>query len=79
MVFFQLTAKDGAVEEEKVKGVDRLYTQLSEHWGAHGPIGYFEAVLDPDSFGQTIQNMFAVSFLIRVCRPHTPTRQPDTL
>ena len=30
------------------------------------PICYFEFITDPDSFGRTIENMFYVSFLIKV-------------
>ena len=30
------------------------------------PICYFEFIMDPDSFGHTIENMFYVSFLVKV-------------
>jgi len=42
------------------KILENIYKQ-----GGKKPVGYFEFVIDPESFGNTVENMFHVSFLVK--------------
>ena len=42
------------------KLLESLYRQQGKR-----PVNYFEFVIDPESFGNTVENMFHVSFLVK--------------
>jgi hypothetical protein len=48
-------------ENETTKNVRIIYDILGENQ----PINFFRFIINPDSFGQTIENLFYLSFLIR--------------
>ena len=64
--------KDFSAElgEQTIKHIMHIKRCLVKHYKAanYSPIDYFEFVIDPDSFAKTVENMFHVSFLIKVSR-----------
>ncbi|XP_033756079.1 non-structural maintenance of chromosomes element 4 homolog A-like [Pecten maximus] len=58
---------EGGKNEGTTQEVERLFGLLKKFYRDtnNQPICYFEFVLNPDSFGQTVENMFHASFLIR--------------
>ncbi|KAF2456311.1 Nse4 C-terminal-domain-containing protein [Lineolata rhizophorae] len=55
--------EDDMTEEQEKELLRRYRVQSTD--GESGLVGFFDFVINPKSFGQTIENMFAVSFLIR--------------
>ncbi|XP_069139150.1 non-structural maintenance of chromosomes element 4 homolog A-like [Argopecten irradians] len=53
--------------EDTTQEVERLFGLLKKFYrdNDNQPICYFEFVLNPDSFGQTVENIFYASFLVR--------------
>ncbi|KAL8600518.1 hypothetical protein ACOMHN_005012 [Nucella lapillus] len=60
---FNETSKNEATTKE----VESVLQTLWHHYERNGrsPICYFEFVMNPDSFGQSVENIFYVSFLAR--------------
>jgi len=59
---------EAAVNEEYIDGMTQAELKaLMDKHGMHesGGVDFFKFVVNPSSFGQTIENMFYVSFLIR--------------
>ncbi|OAD81416.1 hypothetical protein PHYBLDRAFT_104504 [Phycomyces blakesleeanus NRRL 1555(-)] len=58
----QLKEDDVAQKEnETSNNVNQIYRLLDEQ----GPTNFFEFIVNPESFSQSVENMFYVSFLIR--------------
>ena len=45
-----------------------MVRMVAELLRKHSPINYFEFIINPTSFGQTIENMFYLAFSIRDAR-----------
>jgi len=53
-------------EEATTREVERIYEILKRHTDdGSKPIGFFEFVINPDSFGKTVENLFHLSFLVK--------------
>jgi len=55
---------DGQMTDKLVTSTKRI---LEQHYKQNGkkPVNYFRFVIDPHSFGNTVENMFHVSFLVK--------------
>merc|ERR1719481_306993 len=55
---------------DKLVNSTRKILETVYRQGGKKPVNYFQFVIDPESFGNTVENMFHVSFLVkqRVCR-----------
>ncbi|XP_013399421.1 non-structural maintenance of chromosomes element 4 homolog A-like [Lingula anatina] len=53
--------------EQTTEEVERIHRLLMNYWrnNKKKPVDYFEFVLNPGSYGHTIENMFHVAFLVR--------------
>ena len=63
--FIQLPRQHVDNNVNSILSVKLLFTERMPHISGR-PICYFEFITDPDSFGHTIENMFYVSFLVKV-------------
>merc|ERR1719447_1954140 len=52
-------------ERDKIVNSTRKILENIYKQGGKKPVGYFEFVIDPESFGNTVENMFHVSFLVK--------------
>jgi len=62
-----IVEKSQTTEAKTDKYVKLTLRCLEDHYkkNAKTPICYFKFVIDPDSFGKTVENMFHVSFLVK--------------
>jgi hypothetical protein len=61
-------------DNETSNNVNAIYLELTKH----EPINYFKFITNPESFSQTVENIFYVSFLVRnaVAQIDTSSGQP---
>ena len=52
-------------EESTTKDVQHIFKHISRSCRDRGRVGYFQYLVDPDSFSHTVENMFHFSFLIK--------------
>ncbi len=45
---------------------DRVMEDMFDVIAAHTPVGWLELVMNHNSFSQTVENIFTLSFLVRV-------------
>ena len=60
-------ANENSVDSKTEKMVTDAWTHLKQAYKANDKeaVNYFKFVIDPDSFGNTLENVFYVSFLVR--------------
>lgn len=52
-------------EESTTKDVQHILIHAVKACRAKGRVGYFQFLVDPKSFGRTVENMFHFAFLIK--------------
>lgn len=52
-------------EESTTKDVQHIFKHIARACRERGRVGYFQYLVDPDSFSHTVENMFHFSFLIK--------------
>ena len=53
-------------ENQTEQMVSHVYRSLIKCWKVDKkPVNFFQFIIDPDSFGQSIENLFHVSFLVK--------------
>lgn len=52
-------------EESTTKDVQHVFNHVAKACRVRGRVGYFEFLVDPQSFARTVENMFHFSFLIK--------------
>uniref|UniRef100_A0A3Q3W6F2 Non-structural maintenance of chromosomes element 4 n=1 Tax=Mola mola TaxID=94237 RepID=A0A3Q3W6F2_MOLML len=68
----QLKKMDDSHHEATEKEVERILGYLKSYYqdDPSSPISYYEFIIDPNSFSRTVENIFHMSFLIRVSLSH---------
>ena len=51
---------------------DRVMEDMFDVIAAHTPVGWLELVMNHSSFSQTVENIFTLSFLVRVAHMQQP-------
>lgn len=52
-------------EESTTKDVQHIMNCVVKVCRSKGRVGYFQFLVDPESFGRTVENMFHFSFLVK--------------
>ena len=52
-------------EESTTKDVQHIMYCVARACRSKGRVGYFQFLVDPESFGRTVENMFHLSFLVK--------------
>lgn len=52
-------------EETTTKNIQHVMLHAARGCQAHGRLGYFQFLVDPNSYARTVENMFHFSFLIK--------------
>jgi len=62
-----LQLKEGDIQKQE-NATSHMVRQVADLLREHSPINLFEFVINPRSFGQTIENIFYLSFSVRDAR-----------
>jgi hypothetical protein len=59
--------KEGDIQQQE-NATDKMVRSVGQLLRRHSPVNLFEFVINPRSFGQTIENIFYLSFNVRDAR-----------